>query len=737
MQSEGRRIARFAWVVCMALANVASAVVATDSDGGAGAQGAIGLPEFAIEDSVADQERWPEELENMFPFRRAGLFGPILVEDERAQEEFSVLTEQVAALAEFRPGEFASASGASTPRGFTAPRLRNGIVQSGFPEILVGGRRELLTGFLATYFGRTAPGGIHNNVSLRPAPRPSHAFGLRVNTLGEIHGSAERHAPLVPKKLHYRLTTTGRLRDGVQAHASESALTSGLSLRWAQGRRTVWLIEFEHAVVDAEPVSGIPLQRATRGAPRAAPYAPLAEFNGNGPGAWSWRESGIVSVLAEHSLRENLKLRAAAETWTRRQRELRFNTGPYLLDEGVFEGTREPQYNGRRQSAQGVQIELDGHGRLAGIEHRWLLGMFATSEGTWREQRALPIAERNALPVRARVLDPTAPDWSTPAYSESRYARLLALRDEESDYAGVFLSERFALSGDRFYGTLGLRGDRVRSLVEDLRPGAAIPRAGADVSRTTWHAGGVWHAWPGRLAGYFNHSTAFQPARRVDARTGRIIGNESTAGVESGVRYASADSSLVATAGVFRLWNENITRVNPRYNDAVLDPDGRQSQYVSSGEERFTGAEASLRRRFGPGLNLAASASWLDAVTTASPDLPEEVGRQLARLPRFTAAGNVAYRFQREGWKGLRLGAAYAWVGDHVAVYASERRNQAHVAYGSYGVLNLTAGYDWVRKKRRHAFSLAVRNVLDRDLVADAGRLGGELAVETGYGLRF
>jgi hypothetical protein len=51
--------------------------------------------------------------------------------------------------------------------------------------------------------------------------------------------------------------------------------------------------------------------------------------------------------------------------------------------------------------------------------------------------------------------------------------------------------------------------------------------------------------------------------------------------------------------------------------------------------------------------------------------------------------------------------------------------------------LNLTAGYDWVRKKRRHAFSLAVRNVLDRDLVADAGRLGGELAVETGYGLRF
>jgi iron complex outermembrane receptor protein len=293
------------------------------------------------------------------------------------------------------------------------------------------------------------------------------------------------------------------------------------------------------------------------------------------------------------------------------------------------------------------------------------------------------------------------------------------------------------MADDKLYGTFGLRGDYVESEVRDLRPNAPVPVAETTFDRATYHAGVVWHAVPNRVAAYLNRSTAIQPVRRVDTRTGRIISNEGTSGFEAGLRYASVDGRLALTWAAYRLWNEGITRNNPRYNDPLLDPDGRQPQFVSSGEEQFTGTEFGLRKRFDGGWSLSARAAWVDAVTTSSPDLPEEVGRQLPRLPRLTASTNLGYSFESEGLKGLRISAAWAWIGEHVAVYESIRRNWEQLEYGSYGVLNLSAAFGWTREKRRHTLSLALRNLLDKDLVAAAGRVGGEFAVDTGYSLRF
>ncbi len=697
----------------------------------------VALPVLEVSDSAEAQEYWPEERENSFPFRRSGLFGFIAEAEEAAQEEFSILTEQTANLADFAPGEFATASGAAAPRGFTTPRLRNGLNRSGFPEIIIGGRRELLTGFLATYFGRTAPGGILNDVSRRPSPRPNSNFSARLGTRGEARASYERNAPLVPKRLHYRVLGEGRVREGPEDFAREAGGLGGVSFRYAQSTKTVWLVEIDGAWADANPPGGTPLERTFVGGPRGGPYQPLAHFNTNGPDSWSRRASGSASVLAEHAFRDNLRLRAGVEGWQRRQRDLRFNTGPFLVETGLFDGVREPQYNDRGQSAFGGSVELDGSGRIGVVEHRWVVGVFASGESSTREQRGLTRAARDALPVGVRRLDPSAPDWFTPAYHPDTYERLIALRDEDAAYRGFYLSERAALLGERVFGTFGVRGDQVESEVVDRRPGAVVPFADSDVSRITHHAGLVWHTVPNRVATYLNHSTAFQPVRRVDARTGRITGNEGTSGLESGLRYASSDGRFTASWGLYRLHNENITRPNPRYNDPVLDPLGTEPQYVGSGEERFTGSEFAVRARLEGGWTVSAKAVWLEAVTTASPDLPEEVGRQLARLPDLTASAFLRYRFEEGPLEGLELAGSCAWIGDHVAVYESARRNQALVEYGAYGVVDLSAAYGWKVKNAQHAVTVAVRNALDRDLVAAAGRTTGELGLETGYSVRF
>lgn len=696
------------------------------------------LPVFEVNELSAVQEFFDEDVEIPFPFRgQSGLFGAILLDEEASREDLAMVGDQVAALADFNPREFATASGAEAPRGFTTPRLRNGLNQSGFPEIIVGGRRELLTGFMATYHGRTAPGGIQNTLSHRPTPKPLNAFsfGLAAGDGTQARFGGEHNATLQPKRLHYRAVFDARGQDGPQDFAREVSAKAGLGLRYAPTKGTVWLVEIEGARVDATPAGGIVLGRATQGAPQGGPHRPLAHFNTNGPRAWTERTSGSVSVLLEQKAQEDLRLRVGAQVWRRTQEELRFNTSAYLVGAGVFDGVREPQYNALEQSALGLEVELTGTGQLPIGNHEWLVGAFASRDQTDRDQRALPIEARDALPATVRTLDPSAPDWSLPAYSPDVYARVLAARDEGADYAGVFVSERVALPGNRVFGTIGARNDWVNSQVNDRADGAAVPHAGAQVSRTTHHAGIVWHTIPNRLAGFVNRSTAFQPVRRVDARTGRIVGNESTSGLEWGWRYATSDGKSTLTLSTYRLWNENITRNNPLYNDPVFDAESRQPQLVSSGEERFTGSELGLRTKASPSLTFTGKVAWVEAITTESPDLPQEIGRQLPRLPQFTAGGNLRYVFRAPGLQGLTLGAGYAWIGEHIAVYETARRLE--VAYDDYGVIDLSAGVVWQSEQVEHALNLAVRNTLNVDLVAAAGRLGGARALDAGYSLRF
>ncbi|MBE2212417.1 MAG: TonB-dependent receptor [Opitutaceae bacterium] len=738
--------------VIRALRAVAAALVALGAGAVTRAQGTAGgisgenlaveMPELQIADSTEEQEAWPEEAPSMFPFRRSRLFGVVIEDEADDRRDGLALNEQLAALQDFNPGEFASTSGSGAPRGFTTPRLRNGLSQAGFPEIILGGRRDLLSGFLATYFGRTAPGGIVNHISTRPTPKPTTRLSLGADAMGEVRALGERNAPLGgdPRtkrkpKLHYRLYGEARWREGPQDFAGQDVLTGGLVFRYAPDKATVWMLEIETVRVDADPAGGIVLERATRTAPRGAPHLALEDFNTNGPNARSRRDSGIVSLFMEQKRSDDLTLRAGAEVWRRAQDELTFITGAYLLDTGIFDGVREPQYNGREEAAAGLHVELDGTGTPAGINHRWVVGAAWSHQDTDREQRALPRATRDQLPAAVRFLDPDAPDWSIVPYSEDVYSRILGLRDEQAEFAGVFGSERVALADDRIYGTFGLRQDWVWSSIDDLRPAAPVPHATSDVERATYHAGLVWHAWPNRLAVFLNNSTAFQPARRVDARTSRIIGDESTAGTETGLRYASEDGKTTATASAYRLLNQGITRTNPLYNDPVADPLKLQPQYVSSGEEQFTGVELGARRKFPRSLTLSGKVAWLEAITTSSPDLPEEVGRQLPRTPEFTATANARYAFEAGALKGADCGVSWAWVGDHVAVYPASGR--ARVAYDDYHVLGLSAGYAWQVRKTRHALSVSLRNALDEDLFAAAGRLGGARSLDAGYTVRF
>ncbi len=693
----------------------------------------IVLDRFTVEASRDDVASWPEETPNIFPFGREGVFGEI-ANLQQIDPGSALLNDEISALPDQRQAEFISISGGSTPRGFTALRLRNGLTQLGFPEQIVGGRRDLLTGFMAVLYGRTAPGGIVNLISRRPTPKTSWLFETLVSDRPSLYLQAERSELIITKKLNGLAMGTWAWQNGPEDFAKRREGIATASLRYAPDKATIILWEIEVAQTRTVPAPGLPLTRETPGGPTGSPYLPLAAFNSNGPHAWARRDSFSTSVWAERKLDRGWSLRGGAQWWKRQLRELRFFTGPYVLSTARFDGTREPVFNDRTEDTVGTQIEIDIPVKHARFNERWLVGIEGSRAITNRIRRALPTADRDALPSTVRTLDPTEPDFTTPAYSDLTYSRRLTLRDEAASYVGVFASDRLSWAQGRHGATFGLRQDWVSATIDDLLPSARIPRSTSAVQKTTYHLGWVGQ-FVKKLAVFVNHSTAFQPQRRIDSRTGHIQGNESTSGIEAGLRWQTPSKNVIVTTAVYRLWNKNITRLNPAYGDPVLDPDQNQPQLASSGEEQFTSVESSLRWNLTPRLTADLRGALLEAITTSSPDLPEEENRQLPRTPKYTSSASLTWRPNPAGL-GWQTSVAFAWIGSHVAVYAT--KTYELWTCSDYGVLGLNASYTWTQgKKLRHSAGLYVRNALNRDLLAAVGRLGGERGLEARYNVRF
>jgi iron complex outermembrane receptor protein len=417
-------------------------------------------------------------------------------------------------------------------------------------------------------------------------------------------------------------------------------------------------------------------------------------------------------------------VRAGAEAWWRRIEQDRFTTSLLNLATRRFEGTREPLHSEQPQHAQLVLAEATGRFSALKSEHKVMLAVSHTQASYLREERALSIALRNALPATVRIFDPAAPDYGRPPYSEETYSRLLTDRREKTRFTAIELSERMSLAQGRTVVTTGVRQDFVNLNLHDRRVGLApaLARASDTVKQLTYHLGANFQAVPSRLLLFATTSTAFNPSTRVDARTGRIQGNETTAGFEAGIKARLANGLLDLTSSVFNFVNLDISRRNPLYGDPVQDANHTQPQLVAAGEEKYTGGKLEARWRPAPPVSVSLVGSYVRAITTASPDLPEEVGRRLTRFPPYNLSLATSYAFSKGRWQGLSLSASGTYISDFTAYY--EDRVRYRQDYPGYGLANVSASYTLRRGTKTHSISFSIRNLFDRDLLASHARLG-------------
>lgn len=618
-------------------------------------------------------------------------------------------------------------------RSFPTPLLTNGFTRMGGVDVLNTARTIVIQGALVPVLGRAAPGGILDYWTFRPRAAESQRYDTSVSSLERQTAAFEINGTTSPKRAWHRIAADWSRKTGPETFSAMETRSLNAALTWKLSALASTLFSLDYMQYHGAASPAIPEYRVATGQKIIGPYLPLAGFNTYGPDAGLRRRSLIANVILDAQPHPKIALRAGLEAWWRRIEQDRFTTGLLNLTTARFEGTREPLHSEQPQQVRVARVEATARFSALGAEHKFMLAASHTTGDFLREERALSVAARNALPVNLRIFNPAAPDYTWTPYSPETYNRILTDRRESTRYTSVELSERIGLARGRTVLTTGLRQDFVGLRLEDRRVG--LPAAQAHVTDTvgqlTYHFGVNYQALPSRLLLFATTSTAFNPSTRVDLRTGRIQGNETTHGQEGGLKLRFVDQRIDFTASGFTFVNADISRRNPLYGDPVLDANHTQPQLVAAGEERYTGGK--LEGSWKPLLSLTLSlrATYVRAITMASPDLPEEVGRELIRFPPYNLGAAASYGFGPGRLQGLSISASWIYISDFIANY--EDRQRQRLDYPGYATANLGASYSKRLGPRTHTVGCTVRNVFDADLLRKLARIGAEREFTVNY----
>jgi iron complex outermembrane recepter protein len=656
------------------------------------------------------------------------------IEDDPAAMEIAT---ELAAVATPTAVDLATGDSRVGLRGFPTPQMSNGFVRMGGIDVLNTARTIVIQGALVPVLGRAAPGGIQDFWTNRPRTAKSQRVDYSISSLDRQTAAFEINGPAVPKRAWHRLAGDWSRKLGPEEFAASETRSLNGAVTWKHSPAASTLFSVDYTQTHATAAPGIPEYRVANGQKIVGPYLPLAGFNALGPEAGIRRRSVVANVIVDAQPHPKIAVRAGIEAWWRRIEQDRFTTSLLNLVTGRFEGTREPRHSEQPQHARVGRAEATARFAALGGEHKLMAAVSHTMSDYLREERALSIALRNALPASVRIFNPAAPDYSRPPYDPTSYNRILTDRRERTRYTAIELTERMGIAKGRTVFTTGLRQDIVGLKLNDRRAG--LPPSQAHVTdgaeQLTYHFGVNYQALPSRLLLFATTSTAFNPSTRVDLRTGRIQGNETTRGHEGGLKARFAKQRLEFTTSAFTFFNQDISRRNPLYDDPVFDANHTQPQLVAAGEERFTGGKIEGRWKPSLPLTITMRGTYVRAITTASPDLPEEVGRELTRFPPYNLSAAASYGFSAGRLKGLSLSASWTYISDFVANY--EDRQRFRLEYPGYAQTGFSASYSKRIGKLTHGVGVSVRNAFDSDLERKLARLGAGREATVNYRLMF
>jgi catecholate siderophore receptor len=533
---------------------------------------------------------------------------------------------------------------------------------------------EVLMGPSSMLFGRGSTGGAINQVSKRPALRPSTEVDLSATTNGLVRGSADVNAPLSDTSA-FRIAAMGQ-GGAVSTRRKTTANDYGVAPSWRFGIDTPTQVTLSALVqhnndrpdYGAPPLNGRPVRSG-----RNTIYGYSDDR--------TIQDVVAVSAEVKHRFASGLALRDQIQfnSVTTDARE----TAPQGIGTvGVHGYTAlSPAGTGalpldqlwaRLQSHDRVirdtsifnQAEASGDFSTGPLRHALLVGS-EIGHDDYRNQNYARTGSCNGVAL-ATGYEGCVPVVN-PAYVASPVTTSTRtnLAGGKADTIAVYFNDTVALT-PQFKLVGGVRYDNyaatiTNSINRSNTPGAAaFARLGQTVNHASVRAGAIWRPSPSQSY-YVSYSTSFNPSlEQLTSTTGltRPLPPETNEAYEVGGKWDLLNDQLDLTAAVFQ-----ITQSNSRSQNA-------DNTYTANGVIRVRGARLGVAGKLTSHWKLFGGYTHLDA-RIIDAIAPGTLGMVPANTPADTATVWTTYEIARHwevGGGGLYLSRRYLNNTDLVSV---------------------------------------------------------------------
>jgi iron complex outermembrane receptor protein len=245
---------------------------------------------------------------------------------------------------------------------------------------------------------------------------------------------------------------------------------------------------------------------------------------------------------------------------------------------------------------------------------------------------------------------------------------------------GVYAQYQIGLS-DSFELRVGGRYDDYNQRLTNRANGSV---ARTDEQRFSPQVGAVWRATP-ELSLYATYGENFRPLSGADFAGNPFDPNQSES-VEAGVKYATADGRMSATASVFSIQQGNILVGDPINAGFTL----------AGGEARSRGFEFDFNGEITDGLDLWVSYAYVDAEVendVPDPDFGKliEAGDRLLNIPEHTLNVQLAYSTVIAG-RDARFGGGVLHVSERLGEVGTDFELPDYTLTRIFAEAELTTG---------------------------------------------
>jgi iron complex outermembrane recepter protein len=528
-----------------------------------------------------------------------------------------------------------SDAGGYNIRGFAQDgNFRNGFSDNDFYSSVDPAnieRIEVLKGPASVLFGQAEPGGIINVVTKQPLSTPYSSAEFNVGNYGFYRPSFDISGPLTDDgSLLYRLNVAYQNSESFRDFNFTERVFIAPVITWNISDRTSLTFDLEYLSNDYLFDRGLPSI-----GDRPAPI-PISRFIGL-PNVYN--DSSLrLGYRLEHKFSKDWQLRNAF-SFVHAPSSGTYTYGGYDLVDDRF----APIYVSREEFTRDtytLQTELVGKFKTGSIVHQPLIGV-ELRRNTW-DYISFDVAEPILLDIFNPNYDvdlPATPDESTLSYTTRR------------DTLGIYIQDQITFA-DNLKVLIGGRFDAFQR----EETGFAETTTKESLSAFSPRVGIVYQPIQ-PISLYASYTQSFQPDRFFGlSATNEPFKPTTGTQYEVGIK-ADISEKLSATLAAYQVTKTNVVTDDPN------NPDPNFS--IQVGEQRSRGIELDIGGEILPGLNIIASYTYTDAIT--SKDNTIAVGNRIDNVPEHAASLWTSYELQSGDLKGLGFGLGFYYAGDRYA----------------------------------------------------------------------